>query len=420
MSFFGTDLPSKRVKLPSSVKTRSSNGTDEGQPDRKSASAGKKKWLKTAAFWATGLFLAGNAVLLSLNTDKPVTGSANDSTRDLWSGTGSIALAVNGLAQLKQRPTVVLLGSSLMMHPFWTMDLQINPHIPDFFHYHGSIALERKLAEAGAPGQRVYSLAVFGEMISDGYIYVNDFLKGDKKPDVLVFGIAPRDFSDSDLPSPTATFTFKRLIGLDNFARYADLYIPKWQDKADFVATHACFFYGKRWHLQHEVERAIGRMYNVLKLPKESDALAAGAADASKNTAGFMLSGSTDERWSSSAMEYRRRYHDIATKDLSIQEGFLSRLLEVCSERHIKVVLVNMPLSAKNRTLLPADFYSRFRAKIGSIAARPGVKFVDLGDSADFTDVDFWDTAHLDHFGGHKLLDHIAKDIAVDCTSVQR
>lgn len=93
-------------------------------------------------------------------------------------------------------------------------------------------------------------------------------------------------------------------------------------------------------------------------------------------------------------------------------------MLQVCSERHIKVVLVNMPLSAKNRALMPPEFYSRFRSSLGAIAARPGVKFVDLGDSSDFTDVDFWDTAHLDQFGGHKLLDHIAKDVAADCGSV--
>ena len=395
--------------MPSTVEIKRSSSAPAGL-EQKQKPYGKKKGLQTAACWAIGLFIAVNGVLTVTNVEHKPKGSANDSTRDLWSGTGSIDLAINGLAELKQRPTVMLLGSSLIMHPFWAMDAEKNPHLPDIFHYHGSNALEEKLASLGAPEQRVYSLAIFGEMISDAYIYVNDFMKGDKKPDVLMFGIAPRDFSDSDLPAPMATFTFKRLVGMDNFPRYAESFLPGWNDKADFVASHSCFFYGKRWRLQHEVQRVVDRFYNLVGIPKES-AIAAATPDPDKNTAGFMLNGSAQERWTNSEKEYRRRYHGIGDKDLSIQEGFLKKVLDVCAERHIKVVLVNMPLAKKNRDLMPPDFYNKFRAKVASIAQRPDVKFVDLGESPDFTEDDFWDTAHLNHFGGRKLIDRIAPAI---------
>jgi hypothetical protein len=398
--------------LPSTVETKPSSPATSGL-DQNQKPFGKKKGLQTAACWAIGLFIAVNGALAMTNVDQKPKGSASDSTRDLWSGTGSIDLAINGLAELKQRPTVMLLGSSLIMHPFWAMDAEKNPHLPDIFHYHGSTALEEKLAEDGAPKQRVYSLAIFGEMISDAYIYVNDFMKGDKKPDVLMFGIAPRDFSDSDLPAPMATFTFKRLVGMDNFPRYAESFLPGWNDKADFVASHSCFFYGKRWRLQHEVQRVVDRFYNAFGIPKENTATAAAAkADPDKNTAGFMLTGSAQERWSNSEKEYRRRYHGIGDKDLSIQEGFLNKVLDVCAQRHIKVVLVNMPLAKKNRDLMPPQFYGKFRAKVASMAKRPDVKFVDLGDSPEFNDNDFWDTAHLNHFGGKKLIARIAPAIA--------
>lgn len=373
---------------------------------------GSQRLIATAACWALGLFLTVNGVLLSIsNEQKPAKSAGQDTPEALWSGTGSIDLAINGLAALKQRPTVMLLGSSLIMHPFWAMDAQSDAHIADIFHYHGSKALESKLAALGAPSQRVYSLAIFGQMVSDAFIYVDGFLKGDKKPDVLLLGIAPRDFSDADLPAPIATFTFKRLVGLENFAKYADSYLPGWQDKADFVATHCCYFYGKRWRLQHEVEKGINKAYAFLGMPTEKASLAQNA-DPAKNTAGFMLTGSNEERWTNSTKEYRRRYHDIANRDLSIQEGFLNKLLAVCAERHIKVVVVNMPLTAANRELLPPGFYQNFCDKIQTIAARPNVKFVDLGASPDFTNDDFWDTAHLNHFGGHKLVDRVAKQIA--------
>lgn len=130
-----------------------------------------------------------------------------------------------------------------------------------------------------------------------------------------------------------------------------------------------------------------------------------------------MLTGSAEERWSNSVKEYRRRYHGIGDKDLSIQEGFLNKVLAVCAERHIKVVLVNMPLAQKNRDLMPPEFYKAFRAKIATIAHRPDVKLVDLADSPDFTEADFWDTAHLNHFGGRKLINHIAPEIAEELNS---
>jgi hypothetical protein len=370
----------------------------------------KRKWAKTAAVTALALFVAANGIFMLTPEKKKPLGSANDSLRDLWSGTGSIDLAVNGFNDLKQRPTVVLLGSSLIMQPFWAMDVDLNKKIPDIFHYHSSIAFERKLAADGAPNQRIYNFAIFGQMISDAYIYVNEYLKGDKKPDVLMFGIAPRDFYDGDLPSPTATFTFKRLVGLDNFAQYADSYFPSWQDKADWLASHVCYFYGKRWRLQHETGRVVGLAYDNLGIPNDEQAPPAPAG----NNAGFMLNGSTDERWSNSAKEYRKRYHDIGNKDLSIQEGFFRKILDVCGQRHIKVVLVNMPLSEKNRSILPPGFYDKFRNTIAELAHRPGVKFIDLGPSPAFQDTDFWDTAHLNNLGGHKLIDRIAPSVVQD------
>jgi hypothetical protein len=160
----------------------------------------------------------------------------------------------------------------------------------------------------------------------------------------------------------------------------------------------------------------VDRFYNVLGIPKEN-AVATANADPDKNTAGFMLTGSAEERWSNSEKEYRRRYHGIGDKDLTIQEGFLKKVLDVCAQRHIKVVLVNMPLAKKNRDLMPPDFYNKFRANVATMAKRPEVKFVDLGDAPEFTENDFWDTAHLNHFGGRKLIDRIAPAIAQELNS---
>ena len=127
--------------------------------------------------------------------------------------------------------------------------------------------------------------------------------------------------------------------------------------------------------------------------------------------AGFMLGGSQELRWSTSTVEYRKRYRNIANRDLGLQMHFLQKLLNVCRQRGIKVVLVNMPLSSTNRSLLPPGFYDSYRKSVAGIAAGPSVTFVDLGDSQDFQDIDFWDTASLNFLGGRKLLTDTLKPV---------
>ncbi|MBY0358781.1 MAG: DUF1574 domain-containing protein [Candidatus Obscuribacterales bacterium] len=355
----------------------------------------KAPWYGRPFVWSLLIFAALNLLLWRQ------AGHEKQSS-DLWSGGGSIDLALNDFQKLSKTPNVVLLGSSLMMFPFWSMDCEKDRSVGDIFHHHGSKALETALNANGYANPHVFSFAIFGQMVSDAYIYVDEFLKGEKAPQFVIYGIAPRDFSDNDLPNPMATNSFKRLVTLNNFSHYADLYLPGFQDRIEFVMSHACYFYNKRWRLQQELNKGIAKAYAFLGLAQENK-----TASANNKKSGFMLYGSTEERWESSKQEYARRYRNIAERDLSVQMGFLYKLLDTCAERKIKVIVVNMPLSDVNRNLLPSGFYSRFRAEIAKAANRPDVRFLDIGASADFTHLDFWDTAHLEQSGGHKIVSKV-------------
>lgn len=392
------------ISLPTSPVVSKTQPADLQSLEKSLTSAtAKKRFFVPAAIVAFIIFAVINVgCFLRFGSDDTVKGSAGDSNRDLWSGAGSIDITTRGFQQLRQTPQVVLLGSSLIMHPFWSMDAELGS-FGDIFHHHQSYTLAHDLGLAGVANPCVYSLAVFGEMISDAYIYVNEYLKGDKKPQVIVFGIAPRDFSDDDLPSPTASFTFKRLIGLKNFARYADAYMPGWAERSEFIANQACFLYSKRWRVQHEVARAIEKGFQ--KSGIVSDATGDNGNMRANDHAGFMLGGTREERFVISTKEYARRYRNIGEKDLSLQKDFLERILATCQERGIKVLLVNMPLTVTNRGLLPPGFYDSYRAAVARIAGRhEQTQLIDLGDSSVFKDVDYWDTAHLNNKGGHKLL----------------
>lgn len=366
-------------------------------PEMLDAQSGKRKgpgWARSVV-WALVIFSAINVGLWNLE------GRNKANANDVFHGTGSIDLAVNAYKALPEKPTVTLLGSSLIMFPFWSMDIALDrKNMIDIFHHHRSAALEQKMQQAGFHKPTVFSFAVFGEMVSDAYIYANEFLKGEKKPEFIVYGIAPRDFSDADLSSPMTTNTFKRLVNLGNFPTYSDLYLPSLQEKLDFVLGRLCYFYGHRWRLQQESNKVLEKAYILTGVHEEEKKI-------DFANAGFMLFGGEKERWKSSEEEYQRRYKNMSEKEIEGQMNFLKRLLEVARKNQIKVVVLNMPLAEMNRKILPPGFYAKFRQEIASACARPGVKFVDLGESTEFEHDDFWDTAHLGPTGGMKLLPHL-------------
>lgn len=348
---------------------------------------------KLVAFWAMAIFMLINIGLFRLETNKR--------SNDLWHGSGSIDLAVKEFKNLPQKPSLVLLGSSLVMFPFWSMDKQKDPvGVGDIFHHHGSMVLEDEMRKAGFQNPHVFSFAIFGQMVSDAYIYVNEFLSHDNAPSYLIYGIAPRDFSDSDLSSPMATNTFKRLVNLDNMAPYMNLYLPGFQDKIEFLMNRCCFFYSHRWRIQQEFAKGVEMAYVACRVHEPEKKI-----DFSK--AGFMMFGGYKERWDSSEQEYARRYKNIGERDLSMQMGFLNKILEVSKARGTKVILVNMPLTDINRKHLPPGFYDKFRAELGAVAAKNGASYVDIGADPGFTRWDFWDTAHLGPSGGHKVLERV-------------
>lgn len=382
-------------------------------------------WWWSGAAWTKSIALISLAsfVLLNLFLWK-LYGSDKLVSKDLWSGAGSVDLVLDDFNKLPVRPTAVLMGSSLMMFPFWAIDKDRYPSgTSDIFHYHRSHVLEKGLAHSGFTDPVVFNMAVFGQMASDAYLYVDEYLKNNKRPDYLILGIAPRDFSDADVTSPMATMSFKRLVNLSNFPTYAGLYLPTWQSKSEFLAEHVCFFYGKRWHLQHEFDRGVQKAENAVLASAVLNIPGAGAANAyvsastgsQKETRGFLFGGTCNERWHNSLDEYRRRYRNIessGSNNLNVQFGFFKSILDVCRQRDIKVIVVNMPLTDANRSLFPAGWYPGFTNRLAQLCRHPGVRFLNLGCDPSFVRSDFWDTTHLAHPGGYKLVDMLLPVLA--------
>ncbi len=315
--------------------------------------------------------------------------------RDFWNNPASIKETVDGFNSFAKAPDVVLVGSSLVMYPFWAMDAELNPNLNEFVHYHQARTLELALSKATNKKHSAYSLASSGQMASDSLLLVGELLKGDRRPQWLVYGIAPRDLYDANVKSPTATLPFQYLISASNFAQYASNLMPNWDDRFEFATRSICYLYGHRWDFQQQVSRTIARAQK-----KQA------AADAGQAT-GFNPNEAALGRWGFSLKEYTGRYQGIGEADLKLQLDCLDKIASLSKERKFNLLVVNMPLPQRNRDLLPEGFYERYRSELQEHAKKVGIKLIDLGTSEEFNEDDYWDSAHLNHVGGHKLLNHI-------------
>lgn len=391
-------------------------GKFSGQDKAKGLKAG---WKRPIA-WALAIFAVVNLGLAQVSSIQQER-SARSTGGDFWTNPALIDLAIKEYKEQKPPANVVLLGSSLMMFPFWAMDASFDPKIADIAHYHKSVALQAVLEKSGIKNSSVFSLASAGQMSSDAFLYASEFLKGDTKPEVVVWGIAPRDFADDNVKSPMATVSFKQIVDLHNFSSYAKTFLPRFEDKAEFIANHSCFLYGRRWRFQKEADRtlekisaAIAGIFSAQDKAKKDGATVGGVGLASLPNStstqdlgiSALLAGTAEQRWETSTREYRGRYKNIAERDLSVQMSCLDNTLKVCQERGIKVVLVNMPLTKLNRELMTAGFYQRFNQQVKTLASAYGkdVTLVDMTNQSQFHESDFWDTVHMNHIGGSKLI----------------
>ena len=109
--------------------------------------------------------------------------------------------------------------------------------------------------------------------------------------------------------------------------------------------------------------------------------------------------------------EYAMRYKRWNTSEYKQQMRYLDLLLADLTRKHVRTLLVAMPLDTMNAALLPGDFWHDYSEKINSVAAKNRVSFFDLARSSQFEHCDFADGVHLNWRGANKLAGLLAQQI---------
>ena len=123
-----------------------------------------------------------------------------------------------------------------------------------------------------------------------------------------------------------------------------------------------------------------------------------------------------------SALDYKQRYTPANYKRMNAEMHELKNLIATCKQKGIRLVIVNMPVSAGHKTLSPPGLREKYLAALRSVAPAADL-FLDY-ENDQLPDSYFFDTVHLNGTGSVKFVDDLSRRlqtsrILVDPNSMQ-
>lgn len=314
---------------------------------------------------------------------------------------------VNDFRKQKETPELVVIGSSLMMHALHGGDAEYTKLPQNEVLHHRCEMLEDLIQKKTGAKVKSFAFALAGQMASDAYVLCSTLLP-ERKPKVLVYGIAPRDLMDNTLDSPASTDIFKymsKLGGTQDCAWQARHSV--WEkveycfEQASALYNHRNYFVYLQQHYVQNILRLFGykhteevhtpfalRRFTLRDLPEDM------------GTNERIALPNLEVKYVDNSDEYRLRYQPFKQKKFDEQVAYLEKLMDFCQKQGIKLLMVNMPLTDDNIALMPPGTYDLYKRTVSGLAAKYNERFIDLQDSKRFPKRLYCDTAHMSGYGG--------------------
>jgi hypothetical protein len=110
---------------------------------------------------------------------------------------------------------------------------------------------------------------------------------------------------------------------------------------------------------------------------------------------------------------YKGRYRNPDPSIYRAQFKFLQRLADLCKQEQIKLVLVEMPITERNVSLIKPRDYQAYKSDLSLLAERNCLPLLNLCqfECYDFQS-DYKDSVHLNGYGGKKFVDHLVSHLS--------
>lgn len=334
----------------------------------------------------------------------------------------------NELRQTTRISNVAMLGSSTMVSALAGCDANYLNKGLDLTNHHRSVYLEDALKRSFPNTEfESCSLAAPGQMPSDAYITLKGMVASANRPDIVIYGVAPRDFIDSTLTAPGDTDAFKYITRIVNIDDVADKVFRSPWSKVDWLMQRNLYLYHHSVDIRGAFDTGWNRVLAVLAprtwskapftwwdrqkllpnyLPAEIHPEAVMAGPIDRATA--------EAKYTDNTVEYRQRYKNPDKHTFNTQMYFLSKIAEFCRKERIEFIVVNMPISLENIALLKPGGYIGYLQKLREFGIQQKIAVYDTNDFSEFTRKEYHDTVHLNAFGGQKFLDHLTNYIKMD------
>jgi len=320
--------------------------------------------------------------------------------------TGEVRRAEAAFKEADADPKILFMGSSLVLASMTQAESNFLAKPIARMVHRRNYFTEQLLSDFSAR-PRAYCMAIGGSMSSDDYLLLKNVILPAHKPDALVIGVAPRDFQDNLMPSVPSTETFRSQANMFDAVEYFSRKRRINSNELIEVALgRLCAFYNYRTDI---------RDYMVLRIKKTMQACMPWVAfyrydehgvlrptrhgqfpEEVKGTPMILPNESMPHMPVQTTLEnYRLRYAPINSQQNAQQFSYFERLLKLCRERQIKVVVVNMPLSRANLALVPDGFYAYYKQRVTEACQSYDVELVDMCIEPYTRDGMFADGVHL-------------------------
>ena len=343
---------------------------------------------------------------------------------------GEIASAVRVYRQQEVAPDLVLLGSSLVTAPIMQGEASFHQEPIARMIHRRSHLLEAALSERLGRKPQVFCLAAGGEMASDAYLITKNVLVRSRLPSAIIYGIAPRDFQDNLMPGIQSSEAFQVLSSLADLMPVFRFSEQSWAGKTDLVLGRLWALFRFRSdikvYLTLRIKKLMERALPYVVFEKYGSTLELKAQrrgqfpEEAKGTPttwpGLAMEHNDPER---ERCEYIRRYNPVCSSLVESEFSYFEHLLELCRQRGVPLLVVNMPLSRLNKSLLPDQFYRDYLIRVAALCRKHGAELADLNQSRWDQEANFVDSVHLTPEAGLRFLRALADLVARSPVSVR-
>ena len=363
---------------------------------------------------------------------------------DKHESTGFSSKLIN-FFQSDRHPDILLIGSSLALSSSFESDSAIGILTDRAQHnnYYGAVQLQNAIESTTGKKLTAENLACFGAMTNHAWMIAEKLVEFHKTPKVLIYETASRDLFDASIPRSfqseyyrTLAFLHPQSSGASNSPNSPNSpnFLNSMRSVLDSILqSHAVTLVQNLVsdpltlknpdRLRFEFDSAIGALVYAYRqrvdiLATMTDAIArffdresslqASAAkmeiENKKKNPFAQLSSRPQSTYVVDATPQIGRFED--------EKGYFLKLLSVCKENNIRLIVVNMPVTPQYENLVPTELRPRWPKEAKEATEKYGFAFFDLNDKKVFSKGDFLDLAHLNRRGSLKLNDLISKEIA--------